>query len=66
MLNGITITVVGMLTVFLFLSIMVLTMALLKKFVARFLPDQSDTQDLTSVAVAIAAAEHTRKKVRSK
>ncbi len=54
MLNGITITVVGMVTVFIFLGIMVTSMGALRRFVSRFLPEEGESGD--AVAIAIAAA----------
>lgn len=65
MVDGITITVVGMLTVFLFLGIMVVSMGLLRRFVTRFLPDSEAGGDSATIAIAIAAAHNAREKGRT-
>lgn len=58
MLNGIVITIVGMTTVFVFLGVMVASMAALRGFVSRFLRDHHDGDDLAVIAAAVAAARH--------
>lgn len=68
MLNGIAITVVGMLTVFFFLGVMVVAMVLLRLFVSRYLPASSDAASGAGakggriIAAAIAAAHNEREK----
>ena len=64
MLNGIAITVVGMLTVFIFLTILVLAMQLLKWFAGRFLSTQGTGEEAAMVAAAVAAAMDARERAR--
>ena len=64
MLDGVVISVVGMLTVFLFLILLVASMTMLRLVVNRWFPEASSspTADATIAAVAVAAVHAYRER----
>ncbi|MFW5742562.1 MAG: OadG family transporter subunit [bacterium] len=63
MIDGLVLTVVGMLTVFAFLVVLVAAMSLLRRVAARW-PGSPPATDTAVVAAAVAAIHH-RSKDRS-
>ena len=57
-MDGITITVVGMMTVFAFLGILVVSMAVLRALVTRFARADPDELPSAAIAAVVAAAIH--------
>ena len=61
MINGLVLTIVGMLTVFAFLILMVLAMSVLRRLLERVMPAAA-----AEVALAIAVAHDARRRSQSK
>jgi len=55
-MDGITLTLVGMLTVFVFLATLVLAMSLLRRLVARFAAPTPSTGEVAAIVAAVHAA----------